>query len=190
MTEPSPSAPSKLWGPKQWSAMRSAVRYELFLLMEQLAPCSVSQIAAASGRGAAGLYRHLEVMAKAGILLHAGQQKSGRRWERIYDLNRDSGVPMCDPFTGSGVKDDIKLCNAMTRAALRDYGRAMHARKGVKDLIKPSCITSLFEITSLDEKSAAEITKLADRIMEIVVQGRKTGNGRRYRISMMVSPIV
>ena len=73
---------------------------------------------------------------------------------------------------------------------MRDYGRAMHARKGVKDLIKPSCITSLFEITSLDEKSAAEITKLADRIMEIVVQGRKTGNGRRYRISMMVSPIV
>ena len=57
--------------------MRSAVRYELFLLMEQLAPCSVSQIAAASGRGAAGLYRHLEVMAKAGILLPAGQQKSG-----------------------------------------------------------------------------------------------------------------
>ena len=170
--------------------MRSAVRYELFLLMEQLAPCSVSQIAAASGRGAAGLYRHLEVMAKAGILLHAGQQKSGRRWERIYDLNRDSGVPMCDPLTGAGVKDDIKLCNAMTRAAIRDYGRAMHARKGVKDPIKPSFITSLFEITSLDDKSAAEMMKLADRMMEIVVHGRKTGSGRRYRISLMASPIV
>ena len=140
----------KLWGPKQWAAMRSAVRYELFLLMEQLAPCSVSQIAAASGRGAAGLYRHLEVMASAGILVHAGQQKSGRRWERIYDVNRESGVPMCDPMTGSGVKDDIKLCNAMTRAAIRDYGRALHARKGVTDPPKPSFITSLFEITRLD----------------------------------------
>jgi hypothetical protein len=66
----------------------------------------------------------------------------------------------------------------------------MHARKGVKDPIKPSFITSLFEITSLDDKSAAEMMKLADRMMEIVVQGRKTGNGRRYRISLMASPIV
>jgi hypothetical protein len=97
---------------------------------------------------------------------------------------------MCDPLTGAGVKDDIKLCNAMTRAAIRDYGRAMHARKGVKDPIKPSFITSLFEITSLDEKSAAEVMKLAGRMMQIVVQGRKTGNGRRYRISLMASPIV
>ena len=32
--------------------------------------------------------------------------------------------------------------------------------------------------------------KLADRMMEIVVQGRKTGSGRRYRISLMASPIV
>ena len=41
------SEPQKLWSPKQWSAMRSAVRYELYLLMEQLAPCSVSELAAA-----------------------------------------------------------------------------------------------------------------------------------------------
>jgi len=27
-------------------------------------------------------------------------------------------------------------------------------------------------------------------MMQIVVQGRKTGNGRRYRISLMASPIV
>ena len=184
------AAPSKLWGPKQWGAMRSSVRYELFLLMEQLAPCSVSQLATASGRGAAGLYRHLEVMANAGILLRAGQRKAGRRWERIYDLNRESGVPMCDPLSGAGVKDDVKLCNAMSRAAIRDYGRALHARKGVMDPIKPSFITSLFEITRLDDKSAAEVQRLADRIMEIVVKGRKTGDGRRYRISLVASPIV
>ena len=183
----------KLWGPKQWAAMRSAVRYELFLLMEQLAPCSVSELAEAGGRGAAGLYRHLEVMANAGILVRAGQRKAGRRWERIYDLNRDSGVPMCDPQTGTGVKDDIKLCSAMMRAAIRDYGRAMHARKGVApaQLPTPKFITSLFEITHLDEASASEFRGLVDRMMSLVVKGRKaTGKGRRYRISVMASPII
>lgn len=190
MTE---AAASKLWGPKQWAAMRSAVRYELFLLMEQLAPCSVSELAEAGGRGAAGLYRHLEVMADAGILVRAGQRKAGRRWERIYDLNRDSGVPMCNPQTGTGVKDDIKLCAAMMRAAIRDYGRAMHARKGVspEQLIQPRFITSLFEITHLDESSAAEFRGLADRMMALVVKGRKARKGGRpYRISLMASPIV
>ena len=173
--------------------MRSAVRYELFLLMEQLAPCSVSEIAEAGGRGAAGLYRHLEVMANAGILVRAGQRKAGRRWERIYDLNREAGAPMCDPQTGAGVKDDIKLCSAMMRAALRDYGRAMHARKGVAptQLPTPKFITSLFEITHLDEASASEFRSLADRMMTIVMKGRKAnGKGRRYRISLMASPIV
>ena len=97
---------------------------------------------------------------------------------------------MCDPLSGAGVKDDVKLCNAMSRAAIRDYGRALHARKGVMDPIKPSFITSLFEITRLDDKSAAEVQRLADRIMEIVVKGRKTGDGRRYRISLVASPIV
>jgi DNA-binding transcriptional ArsR family regulator len=184
---------SKLWGPKQWAAMRSAARYELFLLMEQLAPCSVSELAEAGGRGAAGLYRHLEVMADAGILVRAGQRKAGRRWERIYDLNRDAGAPMCDPQSGSGVKDDIKLCSAMMRAAIRDYGRAMQARKGTNpaQLPQPRFITSLFEITHLDEASAAEFRRLADRMMEIVVKGRKShAGGRRYRISLVASPIV
>ena len=178
----------KLWSPKQWSAMRSAVRYELYLLMEQLAPCSVSELAAAGGRGAAGLYRHLEVMADAGILIRAGQRKAGRRWERVYDLNRDSGVPMCEPFTGSCVKDDVKLCGAMMRAAIRDYGHALHARKGVVGPEQPSFITSLFEITRLDEKSAAEMQRLSDRMMELIVKGRKGGSGRRYRISYVASP--
>ena len=104
---------SKLWGPKQWAAMRSAARYELFLLMEQLAPCSVSELAEAGGRGAAGLYRHLEVMANAGILLRAGQRKAGRRWERVYDLNRDAGKPECEPHSGAGVRDDVRLCGAI-----------------------------------------------------------------------------
>jgi DNA-binding transcriptional ArsR family regulator len=181
--------PQKLWSPKQWSAMRSAVRYELYLLLEQLAPCSVSELAAAGGRGAAGLYRHLEVMADAGILIRAGQRKAGRRWERVYDLNRESGVPMCEPFTGSCVKDDVKLCSAMMRAALRDYSRALQARKGVANLEQPSFITSLFEITRLDEKSAAEMQKLSDRMMEIIVKGRKGGSGRRYRIGYIASPV-
>ena len=180
----------KLWSPKQWSAMRSAVRYELYLLMEQLAPCSVSELAAAGGRGAAGLYRHLEVMADAGILLRAGQRKAGRRWERVYDLNRESGVPMCDPMTGSCVRDDVKLCSAMMRAAIRDYGRALHARKGVTDPEQPSFITSLFEITRLDDKSAAEMRRLMDRLMEIIVKGRKGNTGRRYRISYLASPMI
>lgn len=183
------SEPQKLWSPKQWSAMRSAVRYELYLLMEQLAPCSVSELAAAGGRGAAGLYRHLEVMADAGILIRAGQRKAGRRWERVYDIQRDSGVPMCDPFTGACVKDDVALCSAMTRAALRDYSRALQARKNVANPEQPSFITSLFEITRLDEKSAAEMQKLSDRMMELVVKGRKGGAGRRYRISYIASPV-
>jgi DNA-binding transcriptional ArsR family regulator len=183
----------KLWGPKQWAAMRSAVRYELFLLMEQLAPCSVSQLAEAGGRGAAGLYRHLEVMADAGILIRAGQRKAGRRWERVYDLNRESGVPMCDPQTGAGVKDDVKLCSAMMRAAIRDYARALQARKGVSvsQMAMPRFISSLFEITTLDEASGAELRSLIDRMMEIVVKGRRaTGTGRRYRISVIASPII
>ena len=180
----------KLWGPKQWAAMRSPVRYELFLLMEQLAPCTVSRLAEASGRGAAGLYRHLEVMANAGILLRAGLQRTGKRWERLYDLNRESGIPMCDPVTGSGVRDDIRLCAAMCRAAIRDYGRALQARKGVTTPEQPAFITSLFEITSLDARSAAEVRRLMDRMMEIIVKGRKEGGGRRYRFSLMASPIV
>jgi DNA-binding transcriptional ArsR family regulator len=182
--------PQKLWSPKQWSAMRSAVRYELYLLMEQLAPCSVSELAAAGGRGAAGLYRHLEVMADAGILLRAGQRKAGRRWERVYDLNRESGVPMCDPMTGSCVRDDVRLCSAMMRAAIRDYGRALHARKGVAEPEHPSFITSLFEITRLDDKSASEVRRIMDRLMEIIVKGRKGNTGRRYRISYLASPMI
>lgn len=189
MTQAAEKKP-KLWGPKQWAAMRSPVRYELLLLMEQLAPCAVSRLAEASGRGAAGLYRHLEVMANAGILLRAGQQRTGKRWERVYDMNRESGSPMCDPLTGSGVRDDVRLCGAMSRAAIRDYGRALLARKGLTHPEQPSFISSLFEITRLDDKSAAEMRRLIDRMMELVVKGRKEGGGRRYRISVLASPIV
>jgi DNA-binding transcriptional ArsR family regulator len=75
--------------PKVWAVLTAPVRLEIVEAMRMIAPCSIADVAAALDRPADALYRHIEKLKRAGLVLDAGERPCGRRTERLYDLIAD-----------------------------------------------------------------------------------------------------
>lgn len=69
--------------------MVAPVRLEMIEAMRMIAPCSIAEIAVALDRSADTLYRHMEKLQAAQVVVVAGSRKSGRRNEQVYDLVAD-----------------------------------------------------------------------------------------------------
>jgi hypothetical protein len=75
--------------PRHWKVMVAPVRLEMIEAMRMIAPCSIAEIAVALDRSADTLYRHMEKLQAAQVVVVAGSRKSGRRNEQVYDLVAD-----------------------------------------------------------------------------------------------------
>lgn len=75
--------------PRHWKVMVAPVRLEMIEAMRMIAPCSIAEIAVALDRSADTLYRHMEKLRAAQVVVVAGTRKSGRRTEQVYDLVAD-----------------------------------------------------------------------------------------------------
>lgn len=78
-----------LANPKAWSVIVAPVRLEIVESMRIIAPCSIAEIAESLDRPADTLYRHIEKLKRAGVVVDAGTRRAGRRVEQVYDLVAD-----------------------------------------------------------------------------------------------------
>jgi DNA-binding transcriptional ArsR family regulator len=79
--------------PKSWAVVIAPVRLELVEAMRMIAPCSIAEIAAALDRPADALYRHIDKLRRAGVVVDAGTRRAGRRTEQVFDLAADDFRP-------------------------------------------------------------------------------------------------
>lgn len=75
--------------PRHWKVLVAPVRLEMIEAMRMIAPCSIAEIAVALDRSADTLYRHMEKLQAAQVIVPVGSRKSGRRTEQVYDLVAD-----------------------------------------------------------------------------------------------------
>lgn len=79
--------------PKSWAVLIAPVRLEIVEAMRMIAPCSIAEIATSLDRPADALYRHVEKLRRAGVVVDAGARRSGRRTEQVFDLVADDVRP-------------------------------------------------------------------------------------------------
>lgn len=74
--------------PEAWDAVTSIVRIEMLTLFEGKGPSTVSELAESMGRPADGLYHHIHVLERGGLVEQIGTAPapSGRRSEAVYGL--------------------------------------------------------------------------------------------------------
>jgi predicted transcriptional regulator len=152
---PAKTKTMKIVTDEQRRAIASPLRLELIGLFVDDEPLSVVQIAERMGRPATAIHYHVRLLVEAGILRRAGQRRSGRRPEALYEPA--AGVFMMDPSTkeswsaagDAAVKTlatAFRMAERDLKAALGDpgtrtagpgrnmYGTRMHLRLARKDL--------------------------------------------------------
>jgi len=83
----------QITNPRSWAVVIAPVRLEVVEAMRMIAPCSIADIAAALDRPADALYRHIDKLRRAGIVVDAGSRRTGRRTEQVFDLAADDFRP-------------------------------------------------------------------------------------------------
>lgn len=192
-----PPAAAEVWTSLQWRTLSSPVRFELFTLAEGAAPCSISDLAKLSGRRASSLYRHVEALVRARLLVASERRRAGRRFETVYALGPMATARSIDNGPPSGPKGLPARTRAHVstivergfRTAARNVRTALEA--GHRPLLRdPSTPMSFFfEVTWLDDARRRRLHAHMRAIADLVVEGRAKRTGALHGIVASFAPL-
>ena len=182
--------------PDEWCVIVSPVRAEIVEALRLLGPCSAAEIAAAIGRPADSLYKHVELLQKAGVVVDAGFRKGERNVEQLVDQRDDQSELVADDFaidfqdaTGADENKAIvttvnSFCKAMIRA-VRDSAKArqleFHPEK--------RNLAINYELSWLTEEAFQEFRGLVRRMKQLMDDGKKRREGRLYMSLIVATPV-
>ena len=175
--------------PDEWCVIVSPVRAEIVEALRLLGPCSAAEIAAAIGRPADSLYKHVELLQKAGFVVDAGFRKGERNVEQLFDAVADDFAIDFQDATGADENKAIvttvnSFCKAMIRA-VRDSAKArqleFHPEK--------RNLAINYELSWLTEEAFQEFRGLVRRMKQLMDDGKKRREGRLYMSLIVATPV-
>lgn len=173
-----------------WRAILSPVRREIVESMQELGPCPISDVAAACGLPADGLYRHFKVLVKAGFLVDAGVRKGRRNTERLFDAAADDfAAPRLRKGSTAAERETVALT---AEALAKSAARAMRASAaaGRLECAPGSRNFSVVHLLSwLTPRRFAEARALSVRMNELLEAGRRDRTGELYETLVIVTPV-
>jgi predicted transcriptional regulator len=108
----------------QLEALSSSARLELSDLLSEIGAASVAELAAILGRAPDGLYYHLRILEKAGLVTSEQRRPRGRKTEIVYrSIARRVAIDI-EAMRRTGNKTLCAIVGSMLRLGARDYRRA------------------------------------------------------------------
>lgn len=116
----------------QVRALASPARQEIIDALEAAGPCSVSALAALTGRAPDGLYFHLRRLESCGLVAESGRAQRGRHAWAVYDVAERPVRLDYDALPADAV---VSVIAAAMRLGMRDFKHAV--RNGVASVRGP-----------------------------------------------------
>lgn len=176
--------------PAAWRAILSPMRHEIVEAMQELGPCPIADVAAASGRPADALYRHVSILVKAGFLVDAGTRKGKRNPERLYDAAANDFL--APNVRRAGAADERQMIAATAEALAKATARSMRASATAGRLAFDAASRNFavtHYLTWLTPSRFEEIRSLLLRINEIIEAGRREQVGELYESLAILTPV-
>lgn len=150
--------------------MAAPQRLQLVGALAAIGPASIAELARHVGRAADSLYRHVRQLERHRLVRRAGERKSGRHVETLYDLTADVfRMRLGKRLTAADRKLILTAYSTMCRGLVRDLRRSM----GTERIVLEGPEENLFvehQIVWLSPKDlaryrrhVAELTRLFDR---------------------------
>jgi DNA-binding transcriptional ArsR family regulator len=109
----------------QLEALSSSLRQELSDVLAETGAATVAELAAILGRAADGLYYHLRILEKAGLVTSTRRRLSGRKTEVVYrSIARGVAIDI-EAIRRDANKTLCAVVGSMLRLGARDYRRAL-----------------------------------------------------------------
>lgn len=175
--------------PTRWTDLVAPVRLELLEAMRLIAPCSVKDIAQALDRPADTLYRHIAKLVAAGAVVEAKVRRSGRRFERVYDLAADDFRPGFKDARGGAAN---KACNDTIQSIVKIASRTARDSARASELIGAGDgrnIVGKIEHAWLSPAEFAEVREMMMRVKDYMDARKGRREGRLYLAAVVALPV-
>lgn len=175
---------------KAWEAILSPVRREIVESMQELGPCSIADVARATGRPADGLYRHVAILVKSGFLVEAGTRAGRRNQERLFDAAADDFLAPRVRRGGPASEREmiVRTADALARSTIRSMrGSAVAGRLHCESEARNFTVVHL--VSWLTPERFEEVRALAIRMSRVLERGRKERQGDLYEVLALASPV-
>jgi len=175
--------------PELITVLASPVRQEIVDTLAALGgEASAAELALQLGRHADGLYYHLKVLFKAGLVLEAGGK--GVEEERRYRLAGDAAVPLRLAYrTGSEPHAAAlrKFAHGLLQVAEKDFGDALE----MPDVLTEGASRQLWAARNkawLSSGELAEVNGLLERLCELMSQPRTPERDQLISCTFVLAP--
>jgi DNA-binding transcriptional ArsR family regulator len=170
----------------QLRALASATRQEILDVLARLGRASVAELAGALGRPADGIYYHLRVLQRVGLVVAEGEGAGGGRREALFRTPAPEMMLGYDASPKGNAAPVSRIVASMLRLGIRDF-RAAFATGGVR-VNGPGRELWALRLTGWLKPSA--VADLNRRIQGISRGMAKAQRGHRlYGITILLTPL-
>jgi hypothetical protein len=172
----------------QLAALASPLRVEMIGEVKANGSCSIRELAARLDRPADGLYHHVRVPLKAGVLVQSGQRKVGRRTEALYALAATRIGGALDPASAASRQAIVRAGSAVMRLAGREFTKAIDVEE-IGVLAAAQKIRVMRVKTWLTDDAIAALNRQFARIESLVTRHARSKQGRPYSLTISLIPL-
>lgn len=177
--------------PAVWHLLMSPVRVEIAEGLRCLGPCSVAELAELIDRPADTLYRHLQLLQDAGLVVAAGFRKGPRNTEQLVDVAAEDFRPVFDPASGETASDAIlHMARTFLKCADRAIRDVADARAFNFTNTPQRNVIMNYELGWLTADDVAELRALVDRMKAIMDAGKRTRQGRPFLLLNILTEVI
>lgn len=169
-------------------------RTEIVEAMRMAAPCAIADIAEILDRPADTLYRHMDKLVRAGLVVEVGRRRRGRRLERLFDLVADDFAFGFRDGSGRAANRAIEECaNSFLRSTTRAVRDSAAAGALVVDEEQRNLVVS-YELGWLTPAGVREARTILARLKRLMDDGksaeaRVAANASLYLALGVVVPV-
>jgi len=170
----------------QLASLASGVRQEIVDVLPRLGSASVAQIAEALGRPADALYYHLRALQRVGLVVAAGDRKTGKRREALFRAVSERMESQVEPRSPKRNQALTAIVGSMMRMGIRDYRRSIRR----PDVVVSGPNRDLWALRTTGWLTPAQVAKVVRLIQRLLGEvSRSKGPGRLYAATLVFTPL-
>jgi DNA-binding transcriptional ArsR family regulator len=171
---------------QQLAPLASSARQEIVDMLSQMGTVPVAELAAALGRPADAIYYHLRALERAGLVIHSGNRKQGKRKAALFCTVSPDLKLLYRVGPEGNAREITAIVSSMLRLGARDFRRAL--QRGGATVSGPR--RELWALRRAGWLTPGEIVGVNRSIESLAsAVSKPRGKGRLYAITVVLTPV-
>jgi DNA-binding transcriptional ArsR family regulator len=172
---------------KQMVVLKASARQEILDTLASMGAISISELALALGRPADGLYYHIRILQKAGLVRAAGTRGKGTRAEALFRAASPDLRLAYEPGPKGNAKSVTAIVDSMLRLTSRDFEDAYQSKETVVEGEQ----RELWATRTTGWLTAKQVAEVNHHIAALIrtTAASSPNKGRLFAITTVLAPL-